>query len=154
MFLVVQVRQPCDNRQKCLGGPSNSVLSYQESNGTNFLTMNQYLLESAEMSPEEPVCLFVFKEGQREGGRTEPSAQGLVGLSLALRGGLPWWVGSRLDGSVPPRRCVQEGVPRKGNFWKKGCALESMFLWLGSGIAGGNETKKRAPVALGDVKLL
>ena len=109
---------------------------------------------TAEMSPEEPVCLFVFKEGQREGGRTEPSAQGLVGLSLALRGGLPWWVGSRLDGSVPPRRCVQEGVPRKGNFWKKGCALESMFLWLGSGIAGGNETKKRAPVALGDVKLL
>ena len=51
--------------------------------------------------------------------------------------------GSRLDGSVPARRCVQEGVPRRGNFWKKGCALESMFLWLGSRIAGGNEKTKR-----------
>ena len=127
VFLVVQVRQPCDNRQKCLGGPSNSVLSYQESNGTNFLTMNQYLLESAEMSPEEPVCLFVFKEGQREGGRTEPSAQGLVGLSLALRGGLPWWVGLAwmgvcLQGDV----CKREFHGRE-TFGKKAVLLNRCF---------------------------
>ena len=130
-------------------GPSNSVSSYQESNGTNFLTMNEYILKSVEMSPGEPVflfvCLFVLKKDrEREEGRI-PQLRDWSGSSLALRGGLPGWVGSRLDGSVPPSRCVQEGVSWRGNFWEKDCGLESKCLWLGSGIAGGNENTKRQP---------
>ena len=72
--------------------------------------MNQYILESAEMSPEEAVCLFVFKEGQRKGGRTDPSAQGLVGLVSSSARGASW-----VGGVSPGWECACKEMCARGS---------------------------------------
>lgn len=93
------------------------------------------------MSPEEP--LFVFQRRTKRGSKADPSARGVVQLNSSSAREASW-----VGGVLPAWECAfkemcAEAVPWRGNLGKKGCALESMFLWLGSGIAGSNEKTKR-----------
>ena len=93
------------------------------------------------MSPEEP--LFVFQRRTKRGSKADPSARGVVQLSSSSAREASW-VGGVLPGwECAFKEMCAEAVPWRGNLGKKGCALESMFLWLGSGIAGSNEKTKR-----------
>ena len=75
-------------------------------------------LVHSEICGDEPrracffVCLFVcFKEGQRKGGRTDPSAQGLVRLVSSSARGASW-----VGGVSPGWECASKQMCARGSF--------------------------------------